>query len=229
MLLPGLNGTDGLFAPLLKAMSDDTDVRIIAYPTQELKTYPELTSLVLEELKSIEGEYVLLGESLSGPISLFVSDKRPTGLIGIVLVSTFITAPNIRMGRFLPWQMGFAMTRPLYGLRRMLSKSADSQFIDSISVELQKVKASVLAFRVQQIFSVDATESLKRCTVPIVYFRGTKDNVVPRGNLKQILAIKPEISVVEFDTQHFLLQSEPAKACDEIMRFCSGLKLKTLS
>jgi len=44
VLLPGLNGTDGLFQPLLDVAPDGIDVLPVSYPTPESKTYEELTS-----------------------------------------------------------------------------------------------------------------------------------------------------------------------------------------
>ena len=79
----------------------------------------------------------------------------------------------------------------------------------------------VLASRIQQVFSVNANVELKACSVPLVYFRGTNDIVVPQWNLKKIVKLKPDIKVVLFETQHFLLQSKPLEAWDAIAAFAN--------
>ena len=190
----------------------------ISYPTNEPKTYEELAILVLSKLEAVNGKYILVGESFSGPLSLFVSEARPKGLIGLVLVATFITAPNLKIGKFLPWKLGFSLTKPLYRLRLAIS-SNNKSLISNISSEMQKVSPHVLSARIKEIFAVNATKSLRGCSVPVVYFRGIKDIVVPKKNLKEILSVKPDAGVVEFNSQHFLLQSEPEKAVDEIRKF----------
>jgi len=73
ILLPGLNGTTGLFDPLIEYAQDHFEVLPISYPVNEEKTYSELTSYVEDQIKSVKGRYIILGESFSGPISLFVS------------------------------------------------------------------------------------------------------------------------------------------------------------
>jgi len=219
ILLPGLNGTTGLFNPLIDCVQESFEVFPVSYPLNEEKTYPELTSYVLEQIKSVKGKYIILGESFSGPISLFVSAEKPEGLIGLVLVATFITAPSFKVGRFLPWKIGFSLTRPLYSIRLALSKDENQSLISRISTEMQKVSPQVLSSRIKQIFSVDASESLRNCGVPVVYFRGTRDYVVPKKNLIEILAVKSDIKVVEFKAQHFLLQSQPQQAFIAIKRF----------
>lgn len=226
VLLPGLNGTKGLFASFINCAPDDIDILSIEYPTDKALSYEQLSLFVMDKLESINGNYVILGESFSGPLSLFIADKKPLGLVGIVLVATFISAPNLRVARFLPWTLGFSLTKPLYDVRGFFSRSHNTSFIQLISAELQKVLPNVLAYRIQQIFMVNAVSALKNCDIPIVYFRGTKDFVVPERNLLNIQAVKPDIEVVRFKTQHFLLQSAPQQAWGAIETFLNQCLLR---
>lgn len=219
VLLPGLNGTTGLFAPFLEQVNNKFEVIPVSYPTDEIKSYRDLTDLVLEKVKSVDGRFVVLGESFSGPISLFLSQSRPKGLVGVVLVATFIHAPNLRIGRFLPWKLGFTLTKPLYSLRLALTRKGNKGLVSRISSEMQKVSPLVLSARIREIFDVNAADALRDCHVPLMYLRGTRDIVVPKSNLRDILSVRPDLRVVEFNTQHFLLQSQPNKALLEIERF----------
>lgn len=219
ILLPGLNGTAGLFDPLVECAQNHFDILPICYPQEEEKSYRELTSYVLEKISSVRGRYIIVGESFSGPVSLFVSSAKPEGLLGLVLVATFITAPNLKAGKFLPWKMGFSLVRPLYGLQLALSKKENQALMSKISTEMRKVSPKVLSSRVKEVYSVNATASLRNCEYPVVYFRGTKDYVVPKKNLDEILSVKPDMEVVEFNAQHFVLQSKPEHAFNEIRKF----------
>ena len=223
ILLPGLNGTAGLFDPLVELAPGEFNVICISYPTHDVKSYGELTSLVMSELKLIQGNYILIGESFSGPISLFISHQKPKGLLGTILVATFISAPNLKIGRYLPWKLGFMLAKPLYALRIALSRGRSTSILKATSLELQKVLPKVLAYRIQQVFSVNAETELKECIVPMAYFHGKYDFVVPKWNLERILNIKPSIKVVSFDSQHFLLQSRPIEAWAAISAFANGL------
>ena len=136
-----------------------------------------------------------------------------------MLVATFIRAPNVRVGRFLPWKLGFTLTKPLYTARLVFTKSQNKSLVSRISTEMQNVSPMVLSARIREIFEVNASQPLRDCHVPIVYFRGNQDFVVPKRNLRDILAVRSDVKVVEFDTRHFLLQSEPKKALLEIEKF----------
>lgn len=197
------------------------DVVAVSYPTDTVLSYRELTNFVLEKLENVEGNYIIVGESFSGPVSLFVSQSKPVGFVGLVLVATFIRAPNLKIGKYLPWRIGFNLTKPLYSLRLALSKPENGNLISNISTEMQTVSPHVLSARIGEIFAVDASDALRKCHVPIVYFRGTKDIVVLKKNLGEILSVNPDVKVVEFADQHFLLQSSPERAFAEIRTFAA--------
>ena len=223
VLLPGLNGTDGLFAPLIDCSNGEYDVVCMSYPTHQKLSYTQLQDFLLKKVKALNTPFVLVGESFSGPLSIMLEKAKPTGLIGIVLVATFIQAPNFRIGLFLPWHLGFLLAKPLYNIRALLSKKGNRGFIQAVSTELQKVAPEVLADRIQSTFSVNVTQELKECDIPIIYFRGKQDFVVPKKNLDLIIKTKPDVKVVYFNTQHFLLQSKPNEAWREIALFINNL------
>lgn len=87
------------------------------------------------------------------------------------------------------------------------------------SVELQKVSPVVLAARTRAAFSVDVSKELQKSKVPVVYFSAKYDVLVPKWNMKKIIEIKPDINVVTFNTNHFLLQSVPHQAWGAIHKF----------
>jgi len=51
VLLPGLNGTTGLFDPLIKCDDGSFDILPIGYPTQEKLSYEELTHYILKKIQ----------------------------------------------------------------------------------------------------------------------------------------------------------------------------------
>lgn len=219
VLLPGLNGTAGLFDPLLSVASDEYELLVLSYPTHEVRSYEELTEYVLEKISSIKGQFVLLGESFSGPIALFISARSVEGLIGTILVATFELAPYFSFTKYFPWSFVFNVAPMLYWLRIKLSDKNTSGILKTASIELQKTKPQVLAERVRSALLVDAREALERSAVPMIYFRAKYDFVVPKWNLTRMLALRPDIKVITFDTQHFLLQSAPQKAWHAIDTF----------
>jgi hypothetical protein len=75
VLLPGLDGTGTLFKPFQNAIGPDCPTRVIAYPPNRVLGYPELVALVRPQLP-VDEPYVLLGESLSDPITLRIATER---------------------------------------------------------------------------------------------------------------------------------------------------------
>lgn len=121
VLLPGLNGTAGLFNLLLSVATNEYELMVISYPTHQVKSYEELTAYVLEQVGSIQGRFVLVGESFSGPIAILLSAKNINGLIGAILVATFASAPYFTFVKYLPWTFIFKLARIFYWVRIKLS------------------------------------------------------------------------------------------------------------
>ena len=70
MLLPGMDGTGRLFGPLLRILPPGLEVTVFAYPPNRPCGYAELLPLVESTAVPEGGEFVVLGESFSGPLAL---------------------------------------------------------------------------------------------------------------------------------------------------------------
>ncbi len=219
VLLPGLNGTAGLFDPLLSVATHEYELMVISYPTHQVKSYKELTEYVLEKMGEIKGRFVVVGESFSGPIATLLSAKSINGLIGTILVATFASAPYFTFAKYLPWGLIFKLAKFVYWVWIKLGDTKKASILKAASIELQKVDSVVLAARTRAALTVDISTQLRQSKVPMVYFSAKYDVVVPKWNLKKILKIKPDINVVTFNTNHFLLQSAPQQAWEAIHKF----------
>ena len=104
VLLPGLNGTAGLFSPLISALPNSINLKIITYPTDQKLTYDQLIPYIQNQLDDINTPYILMGESFSGPLSIFLAQANPKNTLSLILVGSFITPPHLPIFRFLPWQ-----------------------------------------------------------------------------------------------------------------------------
>ncbi len=219
VLLPGLNGTAGLFDPLLSVAASEYELMVISYPTHQVKSYEELTEYVFEEIGSIKGRFILVGESFSGPIAILLSARSSSGLIGTILVATFVSAPYFTLAKYLPWTLIFKLAKIMCWVQIKLSNAKKASILKAASIELQKVSPAVLAARTRAAFRVDVSKELQKSGVPIVYFSAKYDVLVPKWNLKRIVKIKPDINVETFNTSHFLLQSVPQQAWEAIDKF----------
>ncbi len=221
VLLPGLDGSGVLFRPLVSALPGELRPQVVAYPGDQTLGYDELLVRVLDRLPRNE-PFVLLGESFSGPLAVKVGARRPSGLEAIVLCATFVRCP-LPFGRPglaplirpLPFRLF-----PLFTRIKSILGGISSAELRALSKEaLSNVRPEVLAHRVREVFRVDARQELVASAVPVLYLRGTRDLVVPAGNLREILRLKPAVEVARIPAPHLLLQARPQLAAAAIADF----------
>src|SRR5579863_3225723 len=99
ILMPGMDGTGELFAPLLRALGTSVETSVVRYPPDEPLGYAELLPRVRAELPQ-SGPFVLLGESFSGPLAIMLAGEAPAGLRGVMLSASFATNPVRWFPRF---------------------------------------------------------------------------------------------------------------------------------
>lgn len=84
---------------------------------------------------------------------------------------------------------------------------------------LSMVSAQVLAQRVREVLQVDVRKELQQCPVPLLDIRGTRDNVVPRHNAREVRTLRPDIQTADFVAPHLILQTQPEAAAAAIVEF----------
>jgi pimeloyl-ACP methyl ester carboxylesterase len=97
VLLPGLHGTGHLFADFARECPSAFVPRVIEYPCDRFLDYRELLPFVRDRLPQ-DSDFVILGESFSGPLAVMLAAGRPRRLRAVVLVATFvvrIAAPHL--------------------------------------------------------------------------------------------------------------------------------------
>ena len=85
------------------------------------------------------------------------------------------------------------------------------------------VQPRVLASRTREVIRVNVAAELSRIDCPILYIQGQHDLVVPSGNLRRILRIKPEIHSVQLPAPHMVLQTQPKLAAEAMSHFIANL------
>ena len=101
LILPGLDGTATLHTAFIEAAAPLFDsVEVVPYPPDRPLGYAELE--VISRAAFPEKPFVLLGESFSGPVALSIAADPPANLRGLVLSTTFATAPVPFLRTFAP-------------------------------------------------------------------------------------------------------------------------------
>ena len=218
-----MDGTGILFEPLLGALSAAASAQVLSYPNSGPHTYEDLLPVVRAVLPT--EPFVLVAESFSGPLAIMLAAEHPTGLRGVVLCASFARSPvwwvppMLRHAvpafafRFLPAVAQFRALLGGYGtphLRRLLAKTQAA------------ASAASLAARVRSILAVNVLSQLRACSVPILYIRGSNDNVVPISSLRQIQAVAPSVQVITVSAPHLVLQVQPEACAKAILEFAEN-------
>lgn len=221
VLLPGLDGSGILFAPLLRHLPPDVEPVVVRYPPDRPLGHEELLPIVLDA--SAGGSpFVLLGESFSGPLALMAAARRPPGLAAVILCASFVRNPVWRRPRWLRHLVRpflFRLHRTLAPARLLLAGQSSPELRRLISEALAPLRPEVLACRVRSALGVDVTSELLACPVPILYLRATRDMIVPAHNVAEIRSLCPSIRIVSIPAPHALLQTHPAAAASAIATF----------
>jgi pimeloyl-ACP methyl ester carboxylesterase len=213
VLLPGLDGTGELFAPLIEELHDSFEIQIIRYDTQKKQSYQELFNYVIDNLPS--DDFILVAESFSGVIAYQIGLKKPQNLKHIILVATFLQNPRPILLNLIPNSYILSLPIPKIIIKMFfLGFSTDIKTINLFQKIIKTVSPNVLYFRLQEIKKLKLKE--EEITLPITYIQANDDQLVLKKSLKKWERVCHNLEIFQVDGKHFILQSNPKK-CAEII------------
>ena len=216
VLLPGMDGTGKLFAGFVAALGDAARALVVAYPPDRELGYAELTDFARSQLPRGE-DFVLLGESFSGPIAIALAAERPPGLAGLVLCCSFARTP-------VPGSSILARLLPLLPLHTQVMHTLAPLLIGraalaELRTALAGVRSPVLRRRLREVLQVDYSALAASLDLPVLYLQALQDRVVPASACGHLLSLIPSMQVARFAAPHLLLQSSPAAAAASVKEF----------
>ncbi len=224
VLLPGLDGTEVFFGPLLRHLPDWVEPKIIVYPDTGPNDYDSLLSMVLDEIAPLEN-FVILGWSFGGPLALRVASRCPARISGLILCGSFVTPPRAAL---VP--LNFALSGPVVAVLRAMGRMSlfipgftEPEFFQAKVETWDRVSSEVLASRSRAALTVDVRQELQACQAPLMYLAATHDEVVPRDCLNEVLALAPATRVLEVEGPHLVLFSNPVASAAAIVNFLNSL------
>jgi pimeloyl-[acyl-carrier protein] methyl ester esterase len=222
LLLPGLDGTGLLFRPFTDSQPPQFRADVLAYP-HAIASYAEAEELVASQLPA-DDRVMLIAESFSGPVAVRLAARLEHRISGVVLVASFVRSPVPALARALPWRVLFSVRPPAPALRQaLLGPDCDASVVREMQTVLARLPGRTLALRVRSVLSVDASEPLRACRVPMLYVAGRYDRLVGARGLAGIHAVRPDVEHVIVDAPHLVLQRNPAAAWAAIERFAANL------
>jgi pimeloyl-[acyl-carrier protein] methyl ester esterase len=220
ILLPGLDGTEIFFGPLLAVLPTWVKPVVVTYPTTGANDYPDLLTIVQAAVDGSEDFYVL-GWSYSGPLALMLAANNRSKVRGVILCASFIRPPRPGLSR-----LPFAVNAPIMHLVRLLHRTtmlwssySTDTFRRDKSATWARVPSRILAVRACNILALDARAWLRECPRPILYLAGSRDRVVPRWNAEDIVREVPSTKVVTIEGPHLALYTNPRAAVEAIVGF----------
>ena len=218
VLLPGLDGTGRLFDRLAHALEPRVQICRFSYPSERFLGYSELADLVVGQAPS--DPYAIVAESFSGPVAVAVGARRPAALRGIILSASFVVAPAPEWFRLFPFEVFFRLGVPRAMLRHyLLGPQNDAGVMSDLTSAIASVPPRVLASRVREVLSSDASEALRSCTAPVVLLSAAGDRLLGSRGLRGVLNTQPTVEHVSLGGPHLLLQARPTEAASVIDRY----------
>lgn len=229
VLLPGMDGTGDLFEPFIAALGPEFSVTVVRYSTAEPLNYAELESLAHAALPA-EGDFVILGESFSGPIAVSLAAAGSSRLKGLVLCCTFVRNPLPTLAVLKPFigalPVGLAPVRTLSHI--FLGRFSSANLRNALARAITKVATPTFHARLRAVLSVDVSQKLTEVSVPILYLRASQDRLVPQSASKLIQQICPHMKVVPIEGPHFLLQASPSEAAKAVVAWLREIENTTI-
>jgi pimeloyl-[acyl-carrier protein] methyl ester esterase len=221
VLLPGLDGTGRLFAPLVATAPVGIAVQPIALPKESL-SYDALSERVLDSLPQTRS-LILLAESYSGPLAAKLASQR--SFHAVIFCNSFVTPPRQPLWRFLvrPEFVHFAVSSPFLLRQYLLGQSASRDLVQEVVSACLSVPAHVLASRVRQLLTTNAAPQFARSRGPVLYLRGTEDRLVTSASFQRMEEIRPVIKL-DISGPHLLLQTRPQASWNAILQFLMSLQ-----
>ena len=217
VLLPGMDGSGTLFDDFIKALGART--KIIAYPPDQPLAYEALAAYVEARLPP-DDDFIVLGESFSGPIAIRIAAQRSTRLRALVLVCTFAKMrekPGPAIFRWLLCRLPFWRMPARLGAPALLGDGDTAALRDKLLSAVSVVRPDVWRTRMHSILSVDVTTQLRSARVPILYLQANADRIVPARATAFVSEAQPSVEVVAIAGPHALLQTR-AEACALALR-----------
>jgi len=223
VLLPGLDGTEVFFQPLLAALPASVRPVVITYPQAGGQGYPELLALIRREVAGL-GKFYVLGWSFSGPLALMLAEAEPARVRGVILSATFVRAPHAWM----PWWR-WALVGPVVWTwragRRLplwLFRPRGDALRQAKTQTWRLISAGLLARRLRAIAGVDARGALRRCRGPVLYLAASDDRVVPPRCFEEITRDRPSVTLKTIPGRHQAMYANPHPAAQAIAEFIAA-------
>jgi len=104
-----------------------------------------------------------------------------------------------------------------------MSNFKDENVYKQLEIVIPKVSPDTMRARLDAVIGINYLAELAKINVPILYLKGKQDHLVPALASKAIVKFAKNVSLVELDAPHLLLQIAAKEAAEKIQIFLEKL------
>jgi pimeloyl-[acyl-carrier protein] methyl ester esterase len=216
VLMPGLDGTGLLFERFLSALRPDIRTHVIEYPKGAVPL-EEYATVVAGGLPA--GRVILLVESFSGIVALYLLRKHHVLAEKIIFVASFGSTPRRYLRVLILFFRALAWSIPLIPSATWrffcLGAGATPADIAKLKGVLAQVNPSVVAHRLKLVASARIADG-PRIDLPAYYLQAEGDRLVPRSAAEHLRRLFSHFTLLRVPGPHFLLQASPIECAQLI-------------
>lgn len=217
VLLPGMDGTGELLAPLAKRLSTYRPVHLVNYPADRFMNYEQLVSYVSDRLP--DDRFVILGESFSGPIAIEIAAAHRR-CAGLILAASFARHPLPRLLAAFSGLLDLKWMPSRVVVAALMGSAATPEIGQRLRQVLAELPRDIIRARAREVLQVDKRRRLSEITCPMLCLHGRSDRLVGKRYVEEIVAARPGCQVRWLDSSHMLLATDAGAAAVVIEEFC---------
>lgn len=219
VLMPGLDGTGKLFAPIIPLLEPHFELIMVTYP--DLNSFTEYVDCAQNQLPATAG-FSLLAESFSGPVALTLMSQQPDQIGPSILSATFARSPLAaltRMANYVPDQMFSIGALNEFCLDVLEINDDDQSETQPLPLNVsEQIDGALLKHRIAVLSRIDVSGLLPSIDVPILYLRALRDRIVAESDAKLMQEYLPDVNRADIDAPHLLLQTRPQRCAELILQ-----------
>ncbi|WP_262880345.1 alpha/beta fold hydrolase [Pseudomonas paralcaligenes] len=220
VLLPGLNGSNRLFAPLLAQLAD-VPCQVIELPRQGRQDHDALAFTLKEQLGT--APFVLLGESFSGALAHRLALQCPEGLAGLIFAASFLQRPHPLLTT---WSSRLPVPKALLAqpwlLRLFCIGDAQPSVLEQLRTEILDLSPELLSARLKALAAL--RPPTQRVSIPALHLWPTRDRLVTNAAAASLARGCDNLLRERIEGPHFLLQNRHQDCARAIRAFMEKLR-----
>jgi len=232
LLLPGLHGTDELYADLISHLNKysakkdlQLNLNALNYPLNIKQRYGSLIEWIQQEINidSIQSPIVIIAESFSAPMALRIANNHPDKIKAVVIAAGFCASPVNMAFALLPLRPLFIMSPPRAALKHfLLEENTSKEKVNKLRIIMNSIPAKILAQRLRAVLTLEEANLPIISDTPLLLLQAQHDALLPWDIQNQLESHLPHGETHWVDSPHLLLQSRPKIAAKQILKFISN-------